>query len=71
VAVGDTVYALRLDSVLRADPKADAAGVNQVREQVQRSIAGDLNQQFVTALWKDIGVSVNRAQIEQQFSSGQ
>ncbi len=71
VPVDSTVYAVRLDSVLRADPKTDQAGVDEVKDQVQRALSADLNNQFVLALSKQIGVSINRAQIDQQFGSAQ
>ncbi|HEY1720830.1 MAG TPA: SurA N-terminal domain-containing protein [Magnetospirillaceae bacterium] len=71
VPVDATVYAVKLDSILRADPKADAPGVEDVRDQVQQMIGADLNSQFVIALDKQIGVTINRQQIDQQFSSGQ
>ena len=69
--VDTTVYAIHLKSVVHADPKTDAAGVEEVREQVEHSLAADLNSQFTVALAKQIGVTVNRNQIDQQFSSGQ
>ena len=65
--VGDTSYAVRLAGVLPADPKKDPTGLAEEREQLDRSIAGDLSQQYVTALAKDIGVRINQQAIDAQF----
>ncbi len=64
---GDTSYAVRLAKIVPADPKADPAGLAEERQQLDRSIAGDLSQQYVTALAKDIGVKINQQAIDAQF----
>jgi peptidyl-prolyl cis-trans isomerase D len=71
VPVGDTAYALRLSSIVPADPKADSANLDQVRDQLARNIEADLNQQYLMALQQQIGVKISPAVIERQFSQNQ
>ena len=57
----------RLASIIPADPQARSALFDQTRKQLSQAIAGDMLQQYVGALEKDYGVTVNNALIEQQF----
>jgi peptidyl-prolyl cis-trans isomerase D len=57
-------YVVRLKDVVPADPAADAAGVEQVRVQLRRDIAGDLGAEYAQGLRKRLGATVNRAVVE-------
>ena len=71
VPVGDTVYAVRLASVMAADPKADSADLDALRDQLRQSVQSDLSQQYISALQHEIGVKIQPALIEQQFTQAQ
>jgi len=71
VPLGSTAYALRLASIQPADPKADADDLKQVRDELAGNIASDINQQYLMALQKQIGVKVVPAVIDRQFSQNQ
>lgn len=71
VPVGDTVYAVRLASVMAADPKADQADLDALREQLRQSVQNDLSQQYLMALQHEIGVKIQPALIDQQFTQAQ
>jgi peptidyl-prolyl cis-trans isomerase D len=57
-------YVVRLKDVVPADPAADAAGVEQVRVQLRRDIAGDLLAEYAQGLRQRLGANVNRAVVE-------
>jgi len=71
VPVADTAFAIRLASILPADPKTQSEDLDQLRAKVLQSIGTDLDQQYVAALQKEIGVSVRSDLIEAQFSQSQ
>jgi peptidyl-prolyl cis-trans isomerase D len=57
-------YVVRLKDVVPADPAADAAGVEQVRVQLRRDIAGDLLAEYAQGLRQRLRANVNRAVVE-------
>jgi peptidyl-prolyl cis-trans isomerase D len=71
VPAGDMAYAVRLEKIVPADPKADAAAFQAVKDEIQKDIAGDLTQQYLTALQNQIGVKIQPAVIERQFGDQQ
>jgi peptidyl-prolyl cis-trans isomerase D len=57
-------YVIRLKEIVPADPSADAAGVEQLRVQLRRDIAGDLTAEYAQGLRQRLGTTVNRAVVE-------
>ncbi|MCM0021515.1 MAG: SurA N-terminal domain-containing protein [Tagaea sp.] len=57
-------YVVRLKEIVPADPAADAAGVEQLRVQLRRDIAGDLTAEYAQGLRQRLGTTVNRAVVE-------
>ncbi len=55
----------KLTKIEQADPSADAEALANVAGQVKRSLEAELTDQFVAALRQDLGVSFNRALVEQ------
>lgn len=62
-----SAVAARLKSILPADPQAVPAVFENARAQFAKSLGGDILSTYRVALQKDIGVSVNRPLIDQQF----
>ena len=71
VTLDQTAYAVRLAAITPADPQLQAPQLADLRERIARSIGGDLDQQFVNGLQKQIGVRVRTDLIEAQFSQAQ
>jgi peptidyl-prolyl cis-trans isomerase D len=57
-------YVVRLKDIVPADPAADAAGVEQLRVQLRRDIAGDLTAEYAQGLRQRLGANVNRAVVD-------
>ena len=55
----------RVTKIEQADPSADEAALANVADQVKRSLEAEFADQFVGALRQDLGVSVNRALLDQ------
>ena len=66
VAVGADYWVARLKEIQR--PDAVGAGFDAARQELSRSLADDLLQQYLAALKLEIGSQVNLAVIEQQFA---
>lgn len=64
---GGGAIAARLVSIDPADPKEDAAALEQLRQQVGQALSGDLVDQYVASLRGKYRVSINRKIIEDQF----
>jgi peptidyl-prolyl cis-trans isomerase D len=65
VVVGrDGVYVVRLTEVVPADPAADAAGVAQLREQLQQQMSGDLVNSYAEALRQRYGVRIDQGVVD-------
>jgi len=61
VAAGiDGQHVVRTKEIVPADPAADAAGMEQLRTQLRRDIAGDLSSEYGQALRQRYGVTINR-----------
>ncbi|MBI3505739.1 MAG: SurA N-terminal domain-containing protein [Proteobacteria bacterium] len=61
VAAGiDGQYVVRTKEIIVADPAADTAGMEQLRTQLRRDIAGDLSAEYGQALRQRYGVTINR-----------
>jgi peptidyl-prolyl cis-trans isomerase D len=57
-------YVVRLKDIVPADPAADPAGVEQLRVQLRRDIAGDLTAEYAQGLRQRLGANVNRAVVD-------
>ncbi|MCA3246041.1 MAG: SurA N-terminal domain-containing protein [Azospirillum sp.] len=57
-------YVVRLTRIVPADPAADPNGVEQVRTQLRRDIAGDLTAEYAQGLRQRLGTTVNRAIVD-------
>jgi peptidyl-prolyl cis-trans isomerase D len=65
VVVGrEGVYVVRLTEVVPADPAADAAGVTQLREQLQQQMSSDLVNSYAEALRQRYGVSIDQSVVD-------
>lgn len=65
VVVGrDGVYVVRLTQIVAADPAADAAGMTQLREQLQQQLSGDLIASYADALRRRFGVRIEQDVVE-------
>ncbi len=65
VAAGiDGQYVVRTKEVQVPDPAADAPGMEQLRTQLRRDIAGDLSIEYGQALRQRYGVTVNRSVVD-------
>lgn len=60
----DGHYVIRLKDVVPADPTADPAGVEQLRVQLRRDIAGDLMAEYAQGLRERLKASVNRPVVD-------
>jgi len=56
----DGVHVVRLTQIVAADPAADAAGVEQVRNQLRQQVGADMVQEYLQALRDRYGVTVNQ-----------
>ncbi len=57
----------RLQSVIPADPKADAVAYNNARKKLGEALGEDLMQEYLAKLQKDYTVRVNTSLIDDQF----
>jgi len=65
VAAGiDGQYVVRTKEIVVADPAADAAGMEQLRTQLRRDMAGDLSSEYGQALRQRYGVTINRTVVD-------
>ena len=60
----DGQYVVRTTGIVPADPAADAAGVDQLRTQIRRDMAGDVSGEYGQALRLRYGVTINRSVVE-------
>ncbi len=67
VDAGSAVHVVRLTEVIAGDAPADAEARAAMTEQVTADIAEDLFVQFTDALSRQLGVTINRAVIEDAF----
>jgi peptidyl-prolyl cis-trans isomerase D len=67
VAAEDGHYVVRLAEVIAADPAAAEAAADQIRQQLRRSLSGDILAQFSDALRGRYSVDINRRAIETMF----
>lgn len=67
VEAGSAVHVVRLTEVIAGDATADAEARAAMAEQVTADIADDLFVQFTDALSRQLGVTINRAVIEDAF----
>lgn len=65
VVVGrDGAYVVRLTAIVPADPAADAAGVAQLREQLQQQLSNDLIGGYAEALRQRYGVQIDQSVVD-------
>ena len=65
VAAGiDGQHVVRTKEIVPADPAADVPGMEQLRTQLRRDIAGDLSVEYGQALRQRYGVTVNRSVVD-------
>ncbi len=65
VAAGiDGQYVVRTKEIVTADPAADAPGMEQLRTQLRRDMAGDLSGEYGQALRQRYGVTINRSVVD-------
>ncbi len=64
VSSRDGVHVVRLTGIVPADPAADAAGMQQLRDQLRAQIAGDIAAAYTASLRQRYGVSVYQAVID-------
>jgi peptidyl-prolyl cis-trans isomerase D len=60
----DGQFVVRTGEIVAADPAADAAGVDQLRQQIRRDMAGDVSGEYGQSLRQRYGVTVNRSVVE-------
>jgi len=65
VPARDGYNVVRLTQVVAADPKSDAAGVEQVRTQLRQQIGGDIVATYVDALRARYGVTIDHQVVDQ------
>lgn len=63
----DGAVVAQLKTVIPADPQADAALLDQIRQQLTQQMTGDVVDQAVAALQDRYGVTVNRGVIEERL----
>ena len=65
VAGRDGYNVVRLTQIVAADPKSDAAGLEQVRTQLRQQIGGDVVATYVDALRARYGVTIDQQVVNQ------
>ena len=63
---GETPVLVRLTGMTAADPEKYRSELDQIREQLRQEYSNDILEQFVAAMSREIGVTINRARIDQQ-----
>ncbi|MBV8536064.1 MAG: hypothetical protein JO128_10755, partial [Alphaproteobacteria bacterium] len=61
----DGFNVVRLTQIVAADPKSDASGVDQVRNQLRQQIGGDVVATYVEALRVRYGVTIDQQVVNQ------
>jgi peptidyl-prolyl cis-trans isomerase D len=65
IAAGiDGQFVVRTTEIIVADPATDAAGMEQLRTQLRRDMAGDLSSEYGQSLRQRFGVTINRSVVD-------
>lgn len=67
VTVPEGAVVAQLKEIVPADPEASSSAYQQLREQLEQGIAADMVRQYVASLERQYGMSLQQAQIDQQF----